>query len=274
MDSWDHLQLARTIPGEDESWLTRGWLLGSSVTEEIRATIIDWLIQVQQYLSLSDVTLHLAVANFDLVLSSVEVEDDEVQLVGLVCLSLAAKVEEDCPPSPDLMLPLTGDVYTKADLSRMEKEAISALKWKLKRTTSVVFLHYYSEIIGKTGKSVFKLARAILDLCLEQTWYGTVPPSHLASTVLLAASYLEGKGWPQNVAKMTGHSPSQLMASLVIVLNMVTGEDIREGILEKHSRAMAKIRALGADSVRVIVKNVQEEEVASVPDSSSAMFLL
>ena len=28
------------------SWLTRGWLLGSSVTEEIRATIIDWLIQV------------------------------------------------------------------------------------------------------------------------------------------------------------------------------------------------------------------------------------
>ena len=32
-------------------------------------------------------------ANFDLVLSSVEVEDDEVQLVGLVCLSLAAKVE-------------------------------------------------------------------------------------------------------------------------------------------------------------------------------------
>ena len=35
------------------SWLTRGWLLGSSVTEEIRATIIDWLIQVCLLIQLS-----------------------------------------------------------------------------------------------------------------------------------------------------------------------------------------------------------------------------
>ena len=80
-------------------------------------------------------TLHLAVANFDNVLSSVEVEADEVQLMGLVCLSLAAKVEEDCPPSPDLLLPLTGGVYTKADLARVEKEALAAVKWRLRRTT-------------------------------------------------------------------------------------------------------------------------------------------
>ena len=79
-------------------------------------------------MSLSDVTLHLAVANFDLVLSSVEVEDDEVQLLGLVCLSLAAKVEEDCPPSPDLVLPLSGDMFTKADLARVKKKAITAVK--------------------------------------------------------------------------------------------------------------------------------------------------
>jgi len=264
MDPWDKLENAKTLPGEDESWLTRGWLQGSSITEEIRSTIVDWLIQVQQYLSLSDVTLHLAVANFDNVLSSVEVEADEVQLMGLVCLSLAAKVEEDCPPSPDLLLPLTGGVYTKADLARVEKEALAAVKWRLRRTTPAVFLHYYSEIIGKPGKGVFKLARAMLDLCLEQTWYGTVPPSHLASTVLLAASYLEGKGWPREMAKMTGHSPGQLMSSLATVLNMVTQDEVGEGVQEKHRRAVAKIRALGEESVRVIVKNVRED-VSRIP---------
>merc|ERR1719410_2691052 len=135
MDPWDKLENAKTLPEEDESWLTRGWLQGSSITEEIRSTIVDWLIQVQQYLSLSDVTLHLAAVNFDLVLSSVE-----VQLLGLVCLSLAAKVEEDCPPSPDLLLPLTGGVYTKADLARVEKEALAAVKWRLRRTAPAVFL--------------------------------------------------------------------------------------------------------------------------------------
>ena len=107
-------------------------------------------------------------ANFDLVLYQVDFEVEEIQLLGLVCILLAAKVEEDVPPGPDLLLPLTGGLYTKADLARVEKEAVKTLKWKLRKTTAVVFLHYYSEIIGRTGKVVFKLARAILDLCLQQ----------------------------------------------------------------------------------------------------------
>ena len=116
-------------------------------------------------------TLHLGVANFDLVLNNVEVDHDEVQLMGLVCLNLAAKVEEDCPPAPELLLPLTGDIYDKSDLARIEKEAISALKWSLRRTTGVVFLHYYSEILGRPGRSMLKMAKAILDLCLTQVKY-------------------------------------------------------------------------------------------------------
>ena len=36
------------------------------------------MLQCGQYLSLSDVSLHLAVANFDLVLSEVQVEEEEV----------------------------------------------------------------------------------------------------------------------------------------------------------------------------------------------------
>ena len=62
-------------------------------------------------------------------------------------------------------------MYSRQDLARVEKEAITALKWKLRRTTAVVFLHYYSDIMGRPGRSVIKLARAMLDMCLEQTWY-------------------------------------------------------------------------------------------------------
>ena len=63
---------------------------------------------------------------------------------------------------------------------------------------------------------------------------------------------------------MTGHCPSQLMSSLATVLNMVTQDEVGEGVQEKHNRAMTKIRALGEESVRVIVKNVQEE-VSRIP---------
>ena len=106
--------------------------------------------------------------HFDLVLYKVYFDLEEVQLLGLACLQLASKVEEDLPPGPNLLLPLAGDVWSKAELSRMEKEVAITLKWKLRQTTAVTFLHYYSEIIGRSGKVVFKLARAILDLCLEQ----------------------------------------------------------------------------------------------------------
>jgi hypothetical protein len=114
-----------------------------------RSSVVDWLVQVQKYLSLSDTTLHLAVANFDLVISLLDWDTDEIQLLGLTCLQLAAKVEEDCAPSPSLLLPLAGGVYSKQDLARVELEAIRALDWRLRKTTSAVFLHYYSEIVGK-----------------------------------------------------------------------------------------------------------------------------
>jgi len=259
MDPKEHLALAKSIPGEDKSWLTPGWLRGSEICPALRSSVLDWLIQVQQYLSLSDVTLHLAVATFDVVISRVDFDKDEVQLLGLACLQLAAKVEEDCPPAPALLLPLTGGVYTKQDLARVELEVLRALDWRLRKTTSAVFLHYYSEILGKGKKVIFKLARAILDLCVTETWYGTVQPSHLASTALLAASYLLGKGWPEELANTTGHCPTELLGKLVTVLNMVNGGQIGDGVKEKHDKSLARVIALGEESVKGIVKNAQKE---------------
>jgi len=259
MDPKEHLALAKAIPGEDKSWLATGWLRGSAICPDLRSSVLDWLIQVQQYLNLSDVTLHLAVANFDEVISRVDFDKDEVQLLGLACLQLAAKVEEDCPPAPALLLPLTGGVYSKQDLARVELEVLRALDWRLRKTTSAVFLHYYTEILGKGKKVIFKLARAILDLCLTETWYGTVQPSHLASTALLAASYLLGKGWPEELANTTGHCPTELLGKLVTVLNMVNGGQVGDGVKEKHDKSLARVKALGEESVKGIVKNAQKE---------------
>ena len=198
---------------------------------------------------------------------------EDVQLLGLACLQLAAKVEEDLPPAPELLLPLTGGVYSKADLARVEKEAVTSLKWRLRRTTGVVFLHYYTEIIGRGGKVVVKLARAILDLCLSQTWYGTVSPSLLASTCLLAASYLQGQGWPHHWANITGYSPSHLLPNLATVLDIITSDTFGEGLTGKHERVLSKIKGLGEDSVRVIVKNVREE-ISRLQAPGSDMILM
>jgi len=257
MDPQDHLVLAKAIPGEDQSWLAPGWLEGSNIDSSARRTVVDWLIQVQQYLSLSDATLHLAVANFDLVLSLVDFDMEEIQLLGLASLQLAAKVEEDCAPAPSLLVPLTGGAYSKQDLARMELEVIQTLNWRLRRTTSCVFLHYYSEISGKEKKPVFKLARAILDLCLLETWCGTLQPSHLASTALLAASHFLGKGWTEDLANITGHKQLKLMVQLDKVMAIVNRGQVGEGINGKHGKVLRKVTDI--KSANEIVNSVRED---------------
>ena len=80
-------------------------------------------------------------------------EKEEVQLLALVCLSLAAKTEEDCPPAPELLLPLTGDIYDKADLARVEKEAIKTLRWKLRGTQPFSFFTTSVRFLGGHGEA-------------------------------------------------------------------------------------------------------------------------
>jgi len=68
MDSRELLSLARASE-DDQSWLSPGWLTGSGVSRTARAELVDWLLQVQEYLGLSDTCLHSAVASLDTALT-------------------------------------------------------------------------------------------------------------------------------------------------------------------------------------------------------------
>ncbi|XP_037091085.1 cyclin-A3-2-like [Pollicipes pollicipes] len=90
---------------ERHQLLAADFLAGQeSVTPSDRAIIVDWLILVQHYLRLDASTLHLAVSLMDRVLFTDSCALDDLQLLGLASLWLAAKVEEprlptQCPVS-------------------------------------------------------------------------------------------------------------------------------------------------------------------------------
>ena len=46
----------------------------------------------------------------------------------------------------------------------------------------------------------------------------------LASSALLAASYLLGKEWPEDLANTNGHCPTQIMGKLVKVTTLFTAD--------------------------------------------------
>jgi hypothetical protein len=51
-------------------------------------------------------------------------------------------------------------------MRRVEVGLLKAVDWRLGQTTAVVFLHFYAELLGRGGRTLCRLARALLDLGL------------------------------------------------------------------------------------------------------------
>ena len=71
-----------------------------SVTPRMRAILLDWLMEVAAVYHLRRVTYYLSVDYFDRFLSiRPDIPKSLLQLVGITCLYIAAKVEEIYPPN-------------------------------------------------------------------------------------------------------------------------------------------------------------------------------
>ncbi|KAM9033456.1 cyclin-P isoform 4-T4 [Sarcophilus harrisii] len=64
----------------------------------MRALVVDWLVQVHEYLGLAGDTLYLAVHLLDSYLRVARVPLRRLQLLGVACLFVACKVEESVRP--------------------------------------------------------------------------------------------------------------------------------------------------------------------------------
>ncbi|KAK2498647.1 hypothetical protein MC885_004810 [Smutsia gigantea] len=91
--------------------------LPRTVTPEMRALVVDWLVQVHEYLGLAGDTLYLAVHLLDAYLRAGRVRLHRLQLLGVACLFVACKMEE-CV-LPEVMLLATYFL----ELSLLEAEA-------------------------------------------------------------------------------------------------------------------------------------------------------
>lgn len=255
MDPQEQLALAKAQPAEDTAWVSPFWLVGSQIGHLDRANLVEWMAEVQDYLDLSDMTLHLGVANLDRVLAQIDFDADEFQLLGLASLLVAAKTEEDIVPSMENLLKMAGGVFSRKDLARVEREVLMTLNFRIRKNTAAVWLHLYKENIPSGRKLVFRLAKAILDLSLTQEWHGTVTPSKMASCCLMAASCLLGKGWPDDLAKVTGYPTGQLTYFMTACLRVVEDPTLCEGVREKHSKILAKVeRKVRPEAVETVVR--------------------
>ncbi|XP_040179076.1 cyclin-P isoform X1 [Rana temporaria] len=157
-----------------------------SVTSEMRTILMDWLVQVHEYLGLQDETLYLAVFLMNSYMKVHKIHISLLQLLAVSCLFIACKFEEGLIPKPAELCFMMEDAFSKKELLKMEKKILKRLSFKLHYTQPLYFLRILSTA-DKCAETVLYLAMYFMELTLLEADGAMVEPALLASGALKLA---------------------------------------------------------------------------------------
>ncbi|XP_033621680.1 cyclin N-terminal domain-containing protein 2, partial [Fukomys damarensis] len=171
-----------------------GRALPRTVTPEMRALVVDWLVQVHEYLGLAGDTLYLAVHLLDSYLRAGRVRLRRLQLLGVACLFLACKMEECVLPEPASLCLLSAGSFSRAELLRAERRILSRLDFRLHHPGPLLCLELLAAFTLSPWQ-VMLLATYFLELSLlEAEAAGWEPGRRAAAALSLAHRVLDGAG--------------------------------------------------------------------------------
>jgi len=141
------------------------------ITNEMRATLVDWIMIVSIEYKQSPESLFLTINYLDRFLSGYRVRRADFQLVGVVCMSIAGKFEEVSCPSVHEYLYLTDNSYSKDQFLELERFILSYLNYELLAPVIPSFIHRFiksATTFHKTEKDEMKSKIENLSLYLGE----------------------------------------------------------------------------------------------------------
>ena len=108
----------------------------SDINEQMRAILIDWLVEVHYRFRLKSETLFQTVWIIDTYLSLVEITRAKLQLLGIASLLIACKSQEIYYPQLNEFLDITDGAYAKNELIDMEKKVLKILDFNIVAPTA------------------------------------------------------------------------------------------------------------------------------------------
>uniref|UniRef100_A0A674N0X3 Cyclin E1 n=1 Tax=Takifugu rubripes TaxID=31033 RepID=A0A674N0X3_TAKRU len=168
---------------------------------KMRAILLDWLMELSEVYKLHRETYHLAQDYFDRFMATQRnVFKSTLQLIGITCLFIAAKVEEMYPPKVHQFAYVTDEACTEDEILSMEI-IIMMLKWSLSPQTPVSWLNVYMQVaylketdellLPRYPQETFTQIAQLLDLCLLDVRCLEFSNGVLAASALFHFSSLE-----------------------------------------------------------------------------------
>ncbi|XP_053699735.1 G1/S-specific cyclin-E2 [Synchiropus splendidus] len=124
----------------------------------MRAILLDWLLEVSEVYCLHRQTAYLAQDFFDrFMMTQHDVSKDLLQLIGITALFIAAKIEEIYPPKIFEFSYVTDGACDVWDIQQMELHIMKALNWNLSPETPISWLKLYSQLeVQNNGENVLE----------------------------------------------------------------------------------------------------------------------
>lgn len=98
----------------------------------MRTMLLDWIMNLCSQLAFKRATFHLAIVLIDISLSKIDnIHQSKLQLVGVVCLIIAAKYEEICCPTLNMFAFTTENAFSSSEIIHYEQKILQKLDWKI-----------------------------------------------------------------------------------------------------------------------------------------------
>ncbi|KAK1366892.1 Cyclin N-terminal domain-containing protein [Heracleum sosnowskyi] len=232
------------------------------VTVNMRAILVDWLVEVAvEYKLLSD-TLYLTISYIDRYLSVNVLNRQKLQLLGVSSMLIAAKYEEINPPHVDDFCYITDNTYTKEEVVKMEADVLKSLKFEMGNPTVKTFLRKYNSVAQETQKmpslKLQFLGYYLAELSLlDYECIKFLPSLVAASVIFLARFTIDSKvhPWSSALQLYSGYKPSDLKDCVLII------QDLQSG------KRASSLKAVREKYMQHEFKNVSELTSLEIPDS-------
>lgn len=137
----------------------------TDITSKMRSILVDWLVDVSFKFRLLPQTLFQAVNTVDRYLAAKQLDKQLLQLLGITCLMMQAKIEEVYPPQLKDFIAVCDDAYTKEEMLDMEADVLNELEFDLAQASSMYFLQLV-QLQLKIDEKPLAFARYILETAL------------------------------------------------------------------------------------------------------------
>ena len=202
---------------------------------EMRAVLIDWVVQVHSRFNLLPETLFLTVNYIDRFLSKRKVSLSRFQLVGAVALFIAAKYEEiNCPTVQEVAF-MADNAYSIDEFLKAERFMIDVLEFDMGWPGPMSFLRRTSKA-DDYDYETRTLAKYFLEVTIMDSRFVASPPSWLAAGAhYLSRKILKKGNWSELHVFYSGYTELQLRPLAEILLyNCRHAETNHKAIFEKY----------------------------------------